>query len=177
MRACVTSPTHRTLTLAGMNLLQQPVELTLEPDDLSRPAVLALLRRHLVELAATSPAESMHALDAAGLRGPDVTFWTAWDGTELAGCCALKELGDRQGEIKSMRTVESLRGRGVASVMLEHLIGTARGRGWQRLSLETGSQDFFAPARRLYARHGFVAGPPFADYRPDPSSVFMSRTL
>lgn len=158
-------------------MLQQPVELTLEIDDLSRAAVQDLLRSHLEDMLACSPAESCHALDVDGLLAPGVTFWTAWDLDELAGCCALKDLGDGHGEIKSMRTVESLRGRGVAAAMLEHLLGVARDRGWSRLSLETGSQDAFAPARRLYARHGFVACPPFGDYRPDPLSVFMTRTI
>jgi len=157
--------------------LREPVTLTIERDDLSRPAVHRLLQDHLSEMAAMSPPESMHALDLEGLRRADVTFWTAWDGGELAGCCALKDLGDGHGEIKSMRTVPSLRGRGVAAAMLEHLLAEASDRGWTRLSLETGSQDGFAPARRLYARYGFVAGPPFADYRPDPASVFLTRDL
>lgn len=161
----------------GAMHLREPVTLTIERDDLSRPAVHRLLQDHLSEMAAMSPPESMHALDLEGLRRPDVTFWTAWDGGELAGCCALKDLGDGHGEIKSMRTVPSLRGRGVAAAMLEHLLAEARDRGWTRLSLETGSQDGFAPARRLYARYGFVAGPPFADYRPDPASVFLTRDL
>lgn len=160
-----------------MNVLQQPVDLTLEPDDLSRPVVQELLRAHLQDMLACSPAESCHALDVDGLRAPEVTFWTAWDRQQLAGCCALKDLGHGHGEIKSMRTVESLRGRGVAAAMLEHLLTVARDRGWSRLSLETGSQDEFAPARRLYARSGFVATTPFGEYRPDPNSVFMTRDL
>ena len=160
-----------------MDLLQQRPELTLELDDLTRPDVLDLLRRHLVEMAGASPAESCHVLDVEGLLAPGMTFWTAWDAGTLAGCCALKDLGDGHGEVKSMRTEESLRGRGVAATMLAHLLQVARDRGWTRLSLETGSQDFFAPARRLYARYGFVAGPPFGGYRSDPNSVFMSREL
>lgn len=161
----------------AVDLRPAPTALTLERDDLSRLAVQQLLRDHLEDMLATSPEESMHALDVPGLRAPDVTFWTAWEGADLAGCCALKDLGAGHGEIKSMRTVPSLRGRGVAATMLEHLLVVARERGWSRISLETGSQDAFAPARRLYARHGFVAGPPFADYRPDPHSVFMTREL
>lgn len=160
-----------------MNLLQQPGTVSLELDDLARPAVRALLREHLADMTASSPAESMHALDLDGLLAPGMSVWTAWDGAELAGCCALKDLGEGHGEIKSMRTVPTLRGRGVAATMLGHLAAEARARSWHRLSLETGSQDEFAPARRLYARHGFVAGPPFGDYLPDPNSVFMSRDL
>jgi putative acetyltransferase len=160
-----------------VDLLQQRPGLTLELDDLTRPEVLDLLREHLVEMAGTSPAESCHVLDVEGLLAPGMTVWTAWDAETLAGCCALKDLGDGHGEIKSMRTAESLRGRGVAATMLTHLLRVARERGSRRLSLETGSQDVFAPARRLYARYGFVAGPPFGSYRPDPNSVFMSREI
>lgn len=146
-------------------------------DDLSSERVRRLLTEHLTEMAASSPPGSCHALDVDGLRQPSVTFWTAWDGDSLAGCCALKDLGEGHGEIKSMRTEPALRGRGIAAAMIEHLVATARERGWHRLSLETGSQDVFVPARRLYARYGFVAGPPFADYLPDLASVFMSREI
>jgi putative acetyltransferase len=149
----------------------------LERDDLTRPEVLALLREHLADMVATSPPGSVHALDLAGLRRPAVTFWTAWLEGALVGCCALQDLGEGHGEIKSMRTVASARGRGLGAVMLGHLLDQARRRGWQRLSLETGSQEAFAPARRLYARHGFAVVPPFGAYREDPSSVFMSRTI
>lgn len=161
----------------GLVHLHEPLTLAIERDDLTRDVVRELVVDHLREMAATSEPESMHALDLDGLRDPTVTFWTAWEDRGLAGCCALKDLGDRHGEIKSMRTVPSLRGRGIAASMLEHLLAEARGLGWERLSLETGSQDVFAPARRLYARYGFVAGPPFGDYRLDPASVYMTRDL
>ena len=120
-----------------MNLLQEPVELTLETDDLTRTAVRELLRAHLADMLATSPPESCHALDIDGLLSPGVTFWTAWEAGELAGCCALKDLGDGHAEIKSMRTVESLRGRGIAAAMLDHLLAVARDRDFSRVSLET----------------------------------------
>jgi putative acetyltransferase len=149
----------------------------IEPDDLSRPAVHRLLGEHLADMTATSPAESVHALDLDGLREPGVTFWTAWSGDDLLGCAALKELDPAHGEIKSMRTAAFARGRGLASGLLRHLIDESVRRGYARLSLETGSQEFFAPARRLYARHGFAECPPFADYRLDPNSVFMTREL
>jgi putative acetyltransferase len=149
----------------------------IELDDLTRAQVHALLREHLDDMTATSPPESVHALDLDGLLQPDVTFWSAWDGPELLGCAALKQLSATHGEIKSMRTAAAARGRGVASRLLEHLIAEAVRRAYRRLSLETGSQPFFAPARRLYTRYGFTVCPPFAGYRPDPNSTFMTRPL
>ena len=67
--------------------------------------------------------------------------------------------------------------RGVASAILSHLLDQARAMGWQRVSLETGSQPFFAPARALYARHGFEPCGPFEGYGPDPASCFMTLRL
>jgi putative acetyltransferase len=149
----------------------------LELDDVTRAPVLEMLAGHLVDMAATSPPESVHALDVEGLRHVDVTFWTAWEADPLVGCGALKRLDDAHGEIKTMRTAPAARGRGVAAFVLRHLLAEAAARGWRRVSLETGSQDFFAPARRLYARHGFVVTGPFGDYVLDPHSVFMTRSL
>jgi putative acetyltransferase len=148
-----------------------------EVDDLSRPAVRALVDEHLDDMHATSPPESVHALDHAQLRAEHVTFFTLWDGERLLGCGALKELSAEHGEIKTMRTVQAARGAGVGSAVLAHLLAEARRRGYARVSLETGTQDFFAPARRLYARHGFVECPPFGDYVLDPNSVFMTLSL
>lgn len=152
-------------------------DLVLEVDDLSRPEVLALLREHLDDMYATTPAESVHALDVEELRAPGVTFWTAWSDGELVGCAALKEVEPGHGEVKTMRTTAEARGRGVARRVLAHLVEEARRRGWERLSLETGVEDYFAPARRLYASAGFVECAPFAGYRPDPLSVFMTLDL
>lgn len=149
----------------------------IEADDLSRPAVQRLVTEHLADMYATSPVESVHALDQAGLRRSDISFWTVWDHHELLGCGALRQLSPTEGEIKAMRTRESARGRGVAAHLLTFLIDQARQRGYHRLSLETGSQPFFAPARQLYARHGFVACAPFAQYQPDSASVFMTLDL
>ena len=124
-----------------------------------------------------SPPESKHALDLDGLRRPEITFWIVWDGGRIAGCGALKELDAHHGELKSMRTSREHRRHGVASVLMNHLVDAARARGYRRLSLETGSMPFFEPARRLYAKFGFAPCGPFADYKPDPNSVFLSRTL
>ncbi|WP_240644028.1 GNAT family N-acetyltransferase [Antribacter gilvus] len=148
-----------------------------------RDDVAALLDEHLADMYATSPPESVHALDHSALLAPGITFWTARDddGTVL-GCGALKELpgvdgGAPEAEIKSMRTAASARGRGVASAVLEVLLAEAVSQGYGRVSLETGSQDFFATARRLYGRYGFAECGPFGDYVADPNSVFMTRLL
>ncbi len=151
--------------------------MAIEIDDLSRHVVHELLAEHLADMYATSPPESVHALDLSGLLDPAVTFWTLWSDETLLGCAALKELSAVEGEIKSMRTALVARGRGVATRLLTHLIDQARRRGYERLSLETGSQDFFAPARRLYTRHGFVACPPFADYLSDPNSTYLALSV
>ncbi|CCQ14269.1 Acetyltransferase, GNAT family protein (fragment), partial [Rhodococcus sp. AW25M09] len=147
-------------------------DLRIEVDDLTRPAVQSMLTEHLADMHATSPAESVHALDSSGLRGADICVWTAWEAGRLLGIAALKELTAFHGELKSMRTAASARGRGIASTLLTHALGEARRRGHLRVSLETGTQDYFAAARRLYVRHGFVEVPPFGDYVVDPSSTF-----
>lgn len=154
----------------------QPAE-RIEIDDLSRAEVHSLLDGHLADMHATSPRDSVHALDLAALAHPAVTVWTLWERDDVLGCAALKELSSTEGEIKSMRTSPSARGRGVATRLLTTVIEEARRRGYSRLNLETGTQEFFAPARRLYERHGFVPCAPFADYRPDPHSAFFTLTL
>ena len=146
-------------------------------DDLRGPEIAELLSVHLDDARQHSPPESVHALDLDALRAPGVTFWTVWDGPDLLGCGALKELDPRHGEIKSMHTAHAHRRRGVAARMLTHIIDEARRRNYRRLSLETGSPEAFAPARALYARFGFVFCEPFAGYRVDPYSVFMTRDL
>uniref|UniRef100_UPI0031B59EBC GNAT family N-acetyltransferase n=1 Tax=Luteimonas sp. 4-12 TaxID=2027406 RepID=UPI0031B59EBC len=151
--------------------------LTIRRDPLDDPRVIALLQFHRHDMTLHSPAASIHALDVAGLRAPGLTFWSAWRGDDLLGCGALQGLGDGQGELKSMRTVAAVQGQGVASALLRHLVDAACARGWRRLSLETGSAAAFAPAHRLYARHGFAACGPFGTYVDDPYSVFMTRAL
>lgn len=146
-------------------------------DDLSDAAVQALLSEHLQNMALHSPPESIHALDLEALRQPGITFWTAWEGSELLGCGALKELDATHAEIKSMRTATAHRRKGVAAAMLGHLLTIAGQRGYRRLSLETGSMAAFEPARAMYARFGFVPCGPFSGYVEDPYSVFMTRTL
>ena len=145
--------------------------------DFSDARVLALLRTHLTQARAETAPGSAHALDVTGLQAPGISFWTLWDGDTLLGCGALKQLAADHGEVKSMHTVQTVRRKGVGSAMLAHIIATARARGMARLSLETGSWDYFAPARALYARHGFVECAPFADYVLDPNSVFMTLEI
>ncbi len=146
-------------------------------DDLRGPKIAGLLTEHLEDMIRVSPPESRHALDLNGLRQPEITFWSVWQGSELVGCGALKALGAGQAEIKSMRTARAHHRRGVAALLLKHLIAEARKRGYHRLNLETGSMKFFEPAHQLYAKHGFEVCGPFADYVADPNSVFMTRTL
>ena len=146
-------------------------------DDLSGPEIRELLEQHLANMRSLSPPESTHALPIEGLRGPEVTFWTAWENGELVGCGALKEIDAEHGEIKSMRTVSRHLRKGVAKAMLDHIVAEAERRGYRRLSLETGSMAAFEPARLLYARAGFSYCEPFADYIVDPNSVFMEKTL
>ncbi len=146
-------------------------------DDLHGPEIAALLTEHLNDMAANSPPESRHALDLEKLRKPEITFWTVWDDSVLAGCGALKQLDPDHGEVKSMRTARTHMRRGVASLVLNHMIAVARARGYRRLSLETGSMAFFKPAHQLYARTGFKPCGPFADYRADENNLFMTMEL
>jgi putative acetyltransferase len=153
------------------------MKLRLIEDDLSGEAIKALLQLHLDEMYAWSPPESVHAMPVERLREPDVTFFSAWDGETLAGCGAIKQIDVGHGEIKSMRATPAFRGKGVGRGVLAHLLDVARQRAYARVSLETGSQPQFAPARGLYRAHGFVECEPFASYRPDPASVFMTLAL
>ena len=146
-------------------------------DDLSGPEVRDLLHEHLSSMAQLSPPESVHALDIDALRKPGITFWTVWSGAELLGCGALKEIDPGHGEVKSMRTSTAHRRKGVARVMLTHIVAEAGRRSYARLSLETGSAQAFEPAQRLYTSFGFTYCSPFGDYIEDPNSVFMTCVL
>jgi putative acetyltransferase len=150
----------------------------IELDDLSRPAIHELLREHLRNMHELGPPESVHALDIDGLRRPEITFWSAWeDGNVLLGCGALLELDRRHGEVKSMRTPAARRRTGAGRALLMHIIDVARSRGYERLSLETGSVAAFVPAHRLYESAGFTRTGPFGAYAEDPNSVFMTLVL
>ena len=145
--------------------------------DLGDPRVIELLRTHLHNARAQTAPGSDHALDVAGLQAPDISFWTIWRDDALAGCGALKRLTAAHGEVKSMHTAQTVRRTGVGSAMLRHIMAAARADGMSRLSLETGSWDYFAPAHALYRQHGFAECGPFGDYVLDPNSVFMTRDL
>jgi transcriptional regulator with XRE-family HTH domain/GNAT superfamily N-acetyltransferase len=146
-------------------------------DALRGPEIAALLAEHLRCMAEVSPPESRHALNLDKLRTPEITFWTVWQGKELAGCGALKQLDAQHGEVKSMRTATAYLRKGVASLLLEHLISEAKRRGYRRLSLETGAMRYFKPAHKLYRKFGFRNCPPFNGYIEDPNSVFMTKEL
>lgn len=152
-------------------------DIAIREGGLADPQVLALLREHLASMAALSPPDSIHALGLAALRAADVTFWGAWRDGTLLGCGALKQLDAAHGEIKSMRTAMAHRRTGIGAVLVRHIVEEARRRDYRRLSLETGSMEAFAPARRMYARAGFVPCPPFAGYTDDPNSVYMTLFL
>jgi putative acetyltransferase len=149
----------------------------IKTEDLSGPQIAALLEEHLAGMRSISPPESVHALPLEGLRKPEITFWSVWENGELLGCGALKELDGQHGEIKSMRTSRQHLRKGVATAMLQHILTEARRRGYLRMSLETGAQAAFEPARQLYARFGFNYCGPFADYTQDPNSVFMTKEI
>lgn len=146
-------------------------------DDLQGSAIQALLQEHLDDMHASSPPESVHALDLNALRHPNITFWTAWEDGELMGCGALKQLSPEHAELKSMRTASAHIRKGVARALLRHILAAARVKGFHRISLETGTPAPFVAAQKLYASEGFVECGPFASYVLDPYSVFMSKAL
>ena len=156
---------------------ESPTPMHIRIDDLTGPEIAVLLETHLTLMRSLSPPCSVHALDLEKLRAKSVTFWTVWGGTDLMGCGAVKEIDPAHGEIKSMHTAARFRGRGVAAHLLTHILATARGRNYRRLSLETGSQDGFAPARALYAAQAFTECGPFEGYAADPNSIFMTLEL
>lgn len=146
-------------------------------DDVSGKEITALIQFHLNNMAEISPPESCHALSVESLKGDHISVWSAWNDGELLGCGALMELDAHHAEIKSMRTATAYLGKGVAAHLLQHIIDVALQRGYQRLSLETGTVADFLPARKLYEKFGFVECGPFADYVLDPLSYFMTKTL
>jgi putative acetyltransferase len=146
-------------------------------DDLYGPEIAQLLQSHLDDMHAISPPGSVHALDLAALRQPEITFWSAWDAGQLLGCGALKALDSRHAEVKSMRTAAQHLRKGVAAALLRTIITTAKVRGYQRLSLETGATEHFHAAHGLYQGFGFEVCGPFGSYALDPHSVFMCKML
>lgn len=146
-------------------------------DDPTSPAVADLLAMHVAFGRAHTPAENAHVLDSSGLTAPGITFWTIWDDGQLAGFGALKEFDPTHGEVKSMRTAPTHLRKGVGRAILDHIVMTARSRGYTRLSLETGTAAPFGPANALYERAGFTDGPVFGGYPASTHNRFMTLEL
>jgi putative acetyltransferase len=146
-------------------------------DDLSGKPIFDLLQEHLTDMNAMSPPESVHALNLDALKHESVKFWTIWDGQRLAGCGAFKQIDADHAEVKSMRTSSGYKNKGIASQLLVHIVEQAKQNGFKKLSLETGSMDYFKPAHGLYQKYGFSFCGPFSDYKEDPNSKFMSLDL
>lgn len=144
---------------------------------LDDPRVIAMLKFHFDTNISVTPVGSAHVFDVSRLKAPDISFWTAWDGNKLSGTGALKRMDDANGEVKSMHTLVTSRRSGVGQAMVMHIIEAARKIKLKQLWLETGSFDFFAPARALYSKHGFVECKPFEGYQLDPNSTFMMRKI
>ena len=152
-------------------------DLRILADDLSGKAIGALIAFHRSEMQRWSPPENVHAMPRERLAQPDISFYSAWQGDELAACGALKQLAPDHGELKSMRVAPSFLRQGMGEAILIHLIAAARMRGYTRLSLETGQSAEFRAAQALYAKHGFARCAPFGEYLDDNFSLCMSRTL
>lgn len=146
-------------------------------DDLTGGEVIALLNEHLADMYATSPAESVHALDVDALKASNIRFFSAWQQDKLAGCVAIKTLDNQMAELKSMRTARAFRSQGVGQALLQFIIDHAKAQGFTSISLETGTQDYFAAARALYRKFGFTDCGPFGQYQLDPNSHFMTLNL
>ncbi|SOC15561.1 GNAT family N-acetyltransferase [Rhodobacter maris] len=151
------------------------IAITLEPPVQEDLALLH--RRHTAAMQADTPPESIHMLPASALAAPGIWFYVLREAGVALGMGALKRIDAGHAEIKSMHVLSEARGRGLAQAMLAHLLAEARRLGFARLSLETGAQDSFSPARALYLAAGFMPCPPFEGYRPDPMSVFLTREL
>lgn len=151
--------------------------LEIRTDDLTGEPTRRLIALHLEGMRATSPPDAMFALDLSGLTAPEVTVWSVWDGDAVVAIGALKELGCGAGEVKSMRTDPAHLRRGAAALLLDHIIATAKARGFSRLSLETGTGPAFEPALALYRSRGFVAGEAFGDYQPSAFNQFLHLEL
>lgn len=151
--------------------------MTIREDDLTHPAVIALLEHHVAEARASTPRENAHALDVDAMRTPDMTVFTVWDGDDLLGVAALRRMDEGHGEVKSMRTAPAHLRRGAATALLGHIVTVARAEGMTRLSLETGTAPMFGPANRLYETFGFADGPVFGGYPESAHNRFMTLAL
>ena len=149
----------------------------IQVDNLESIEVKQLLQEHHDDMLKHSPPESVHALDLASLKAPDVTFWTVLIDGQLAGCGALKRLNEKHAELKSMRTSQKFLRKGVAAKLLAHMMAIAKAQSYQKISLETGTMEAFAPAQKLYKSFGFKECQPFSNYQEDPYSIFLSKSV
>lgn len=150
---------------------------TITVDDPALPEVRAVIERHLALAHAVTPVDDVHALDPDGLLDATITVFSARQRGEVLGIGALRQLDSHHGELKSMHTIEEARGLGIGRAILEHLIGEAKARGYERVSLETGTMDAFKAARMLYQSVGFEECAPFGDYPDIPGSICMTMLL
>lgn len=157
--------------------MPQSADIRIKAGDLDDVRVTDLLVSHAERAIAETARGSAHALDLAAFRDPSITLWTAWEGDNLLGVGAMKQLNGTEGELKSFHTVEAARGRGIAGKLVDEIVSFARSKGLTRLSLETGSWPYFTAARAFYSSKGFVECGPFNDYVEDENSVFMTREI
>jgi putative acetyltransferase len=150
---------------------------TIAPESPLTPDLKLLMERHTQAMHAQTPPESIHMMDASKLAAPGIWFFVMRDEGEAIGMGAVKRIDDTHAEIKSMRILAERRGQGLSRQMLDHLVDHALSQGFLRLSLETGSQPGFAPARGLYAKAGFAECGPFEGYTLDPNSIYMTRMI
>ena len=141
------------------------------------PEVDELLRKHFIELRSVSPAGSTHVLDIDGLKNPSIKFWSLWENEKLMGCGALKFLNENHGEFKSIRVADQYRRKGYGKKIISHLIAEAKELKIKKISIETGSGEFFKSARRLFKNFGFEKCEPFSHYKTDANSCYMSLEI
>ena len=141
------------------------------------PEVNKLLTKHFIELRAASPEGSAHVLDIPGLKDPSIKFWSLWEDEKIFGCGALKFLDKGHGEFKSIRVHDNFRNKGNGIKIIEHLINKAKMLDIRRISLETGAGEFFDPARKLFKRCDFVPCKPFAHYKEDINSLYLTKLI
>mgnify|MGYP001305844087 CR=1 FL=1 len=141
------------------------------------PEVNELLTKHFIELRAASPEGSAHVLDIPGLKDPSIKFWSLWQSEKLLGCGALKFLDKKHGEFKSIRVHDNFRNQGNGIKVIEHLILEAKKLHIKRLSIETGAGKFFEPARKLFKKCNFKSCEPFAHYKDDINSIYLTKLI
>ena len=146
-------------------------------NNFDEPQVNELLTKHFIELRTVSPPGSTHVLDIPGLKDPTIRFWSLWDADNLVGCGALKLLEKEHGEFKSIRVADKFRKNGMGEKIISHLIDQAKQIGIKKISIETGSGEFFIPARKLFKKFGFKECKPFAHYKEDPNSCYYSLNI